>query len=52
MLMNSTLLIIAISLELSSPLWTCDKKLINGLKEKGIEWVLDTETIKRIRNEM
>jgi predicted nucleic acid-binding protein len=42
---------IALSLELSSPLWTGDKKLINGLKKKGIDWILDTETIKKIRNE-
>ena len=42
---------IALSLELGSPLWTGDKKLINGLNEKGIDWILDTETIKQIRNE-
>lgn len=42
---------IALTLELGSPLWTGDKKLINGLNEKGIDWILDTETIKQIRNE-
>jgi len=42
---------IALSLELGSPLWTGDKKLINGLNENGIDWILDTETVKQIRNE-
>ncbi|MBX2899125.1 MAG: hypothetical protein KF775_05730 [Cyclobacteriaceae bacterium] len=42
---------IALSLELGSPLWTGDKKLINGLTKKGVDWVLDTETIKQIRND-
>lgn len=42
---------IALSLELDSPLWTGDKKLTNGLKQKGIDWILNTETIKQIRNE-
>lgn len=41
---------IALSLELGSPLWTGDKKLIKGLSGKGIDWVLDTKTINRIRN--
>lgn len=42
---------IALSLELGSPLWTGDRRLIRGLKEKGIDWILDTETIKQIRSE-
>lgn len=42
---------IALCLELNSPLWTGDKKLIKGLKEKGIDWVFDTEMIKQIRDE-
>lgn len=42
---------IALSLELGSPLWTGDKKLINGLNEKGIAWILDTEAVKQIRND-
>ncbi|MBX2913921.1 MAG: PIN domain-containing protein [Cyclobacteriaceae bacterium] len=41
---------IALSLELGSPLWTGDKKLINGLSAKGVDWILDTETIKNFRN--
>ena len=40
---------IALSLELDSPLWTGDKKLTRGLKRKGVDWILDTETIKQIR---
>lgn len=42
---------IALSLELESPLWTGDKRLIEGLKQKGIDWILNTETIKEIRGE-
>jgi len=42
---------IALSLELDSPLWTGDKKLIKGLKQKGIDWILNTEIINKIRNE-
>ncbi len=41
---------IALSLELNSPLWTGDKKLVNGLKEKGIDWILDTQIVKKIRD--
>jgi len=43
---------IALSLELDAPLWTGDKKLINGLKEKGIDWLLKTDSILKIRNEL
>jgi len=42
---------IALALELDSPLWTGDKKLINGLSPKGIDWILTTEIISEIRNE-
>ncbi len=42
---------IALALELDSPLWTGDKKLINGLNKKGVDWVLTTEIITEIRNE-
>jgi predicted nucleic acid-binding protein len=42
---------VALSLELGCPLWTGDKKLINGLLAKGIDWILDTDTIKQFRNE-
>lgn len=41
---------IALSLELGSPFWTGDKKLIKGLEQKGIDWILNAETIKQIRN--
>ena len=42
---------IALSLELESLLWTDDKKLTKGLKQKGIDWILSTEKIKEIRGE-
>jgi len=41
---------IALSLELEAPLSTGDKKLIKGLKTKGIEWILDTNQIIKIRD--
>lgn len=41
---------IALSLELEAPLWTGDKKLIKELKTKGIEWILDTNQIIKIRD--
>lgn len=41
---------IALSLELEAPLWNGDKKLIKGLKTKGIEWILDTNQIIKIRD--
>jgi predicted nucleic acid-binding protein len=41
---------IALALELDSPLWTSDKKLIRGLSKKGIDWVLTTEIIFEIRD--
>ena len=42
---------IALALELDSPLWTGDKKLIKGLNKKGIDWILTTDIINKIRNE-
>ena len=42
---------IALALEMDSPLWTGDKKLIKGLHKKGIDWILTTEIITEIRNE-
>ena len=42
---------IALALEMDSPLWTGDKKLIKGLNKKGIDWILTTEIITEIRNE-
>lgn len=41
---------IALALELDCPLWTGDKKLINGLSKKGIDWILTTDIITEIRN--
>ncbi|MGC1205590.1 MAG: PIN domain-containing protein [Flavobacteriaceae bacterium] len=42
---------IALALEMDSPLWTGDKKLIKGLNKKGVDWILTTEIITEIRNE-
>lgn len=42
---------IALSLELDSPLWTGDKKLYKGLKQKGVDWILNTDAIKQIRSD-
>ncbi|MCK7589303.1 PIN domain-containing protein [Subsaxibacter sp. CAU 1640] len=42
---------IALALELKSPLWTGDKKLIKGLQNKGVDWALTTDIITNIRNE-
>lgn len=41
---------IALALELESPLWTGDKKLIRGLHKKGIDWIFSTDKITKIRN--
>ena len=42
---------VALSLELSAPLWTGDKKLRIGLENQSIDWVLDTAVIREFRNE-
>lgn len=42
---------IALSLELDSPLWTGDKNLAKGMAGKGIDWILNTAVIKKIRGE-
>ncbi|MBP9927066.1 MAG: PIN domain-containing protein [Cyclobacteriaceae bacterium] len=42
---------IALAMELNSVLWTGDKKLSKGLSNLGIDWVLDTVSIKKIRDE-
>lgn len=42
---------IALSLELKAPLWTGDKKLINGLKRKDFDFILDTNSILKIRDQ-
>lgn len=41
---------IALALELESPLWTGDKKLIKGLSTKGVDWIVTTDIITEIRN--
>ncbi|MBP2831982.1 PIN domain-containing protein [Aquimarina sp. U1-2] len=41
---------IALAIELESPLWTGDKKLRNGLSKKGIDWILTTDIITKIRD--
>ncbi len=42
---------IALAMELNTPLWTGDKKLIKGLNKKGVNWILTTEIIAKIRDE-
>ncbi|MGJ8591842.1 MAG: PIN domain-containing protein [Aquaticitalea sp.] len=42
---------IALALEMDSPLWTGDKKLIKGLNKKGVDWILTTDIIIKIRSE-
>jgi len=42
---------IALAIELNSILWTGDKKLIKGLSNQGIDWLLDTASIKKVRDE-
>jgi len=41
---------IALSLDLRCPVWTGDKKLINGLNNKGVDWILSTTEIIKIRD--
>jgi len=41
---------IALALEMESPLWTGDKKLVKGLSKKGIDWILTTDILSEIRN--
>lgn len=43
---------IALSLELNSPLWTGDKKLIKGLNKKEFDLIFDTSALIKIRNEV
>ncbi len=42
---------VALSLELTASLWTGYKKLKNGLNSIGLDWVLDTNSIKTLREE-
>lgn len=41
---------VALAIDLQGSLWTGDKKLIEGLRSKGIEWTLTTEELDQIRN--
>lgn len=41
---------IALALELDAPLWSGDKKLINGLSKKGVDWILTTDILYEIRD--
>lgn len=36
---------VALAIELQSPLWTGDKKLIKGLKKKNVDWIYSTEEL-------
>jgi putative PIN family toxin of toxin-antitoxin system len=40
---------VALSIELNCCLWTGDKKLITGLRKKGLDLALDTEAVFNIR---
>ena len=42
---------VALGIALNAPLWTGDKKLIKGLKAKGVHWILSTAEIEEIRSE-
>lgn len=42
---------VALALELESAIWTGDKKLAMGLKNKGIDWVLTTDSIAQLRDD-
>lgn len=41
---------VALSLELDSPLWTGDKKLLKGLEIEGVNWVRSTDMMLKIRD--
>jgi len=41
---------IALALELDALLWTGDKKLMTGMINNNIDWVISTEVIKKIRD--
>ncbi len=43
---------IALALALDSPVWTGDKKLKEGLSEKGVDWVLNTKDIRDLLNRL
>lgn len=42
---------VALALELESAIWTGDKKLAMRLKNKGIDWVLTTDSIAQLRDD-
>jgi len=41
---------VALSLALESTLWTGDKKLLMGLRQQEVDWVLNTANLKEIRD--
>jgi len=41
---------VALAIDLEGSLWTGDKKLIKGLRSKGVEWTLTTEELDQVRN--
>jgi predicted nucleic acid-binding protein len=40
---------LALSMHLKAPLWTGDKRLMNGLATKGIDWLIDTQRVQQLR---
>lgn len=41
---------VALTIDLEGSLWTGDKKLINGLRSKSVEWALTTEELDQVRD--
>jgi predicted nucleic acid-binding protein len=40
---------IALGISLKAAVWTGDKRLIRGMTEKGIDWILDTRQVSSLR---
>lgn len=43
---------VALCLNIKAKLWTGDKILLNGLRDKGVEWIVNTDYLKAIRNNL
>ena len=41
---------VSLAIDLEGSLWTGDKKLIKGLRSKGVELTLTTEELDQVRN--
>jgi predicted nucleic acid-binding protein len=41
---------VALAIDLEGALWTGDKKLIKGLRSRGVKWTLTTEELDQVRN--